>query len=227
VSRTAAAAAAALLAVSCTRVASSAASSPGPSGRPAPSPASSFVIPSPILSPRPFTAEDLASVVLGRGDRPRGTEFASAFSTDQTIDQFASDSEELTELRQDRFVLGHVSLFVPTGQLDHDAPPAEPGAIFVQCIAGVFETAAGADTSLRRYVANLRAFQLRSEVRIAAGGLGDSSEGLHGRSDGEDVTVYAWRTANLLLVVSGSGTIAPEAVRALADLVQHRAERAR
>jgi hypothetical protein len=31
---------------------------------------------------------------------------------------------------------------------------------------------------------------------------------------------------DLLLVVSGSGTIAPEAVRALADLVQLRAERA-
>ena len=221
--RTAAAAVAALLAVSCTP----AASSPGPSGRPLPSPATSFVIPSPILSPHPFTAEDLASIVLGRGDTPRGTEFASAFSTDQTIDQFASDSEELTELRQDRFVLGHVSLFVPTGQLDRDAPPAEPGAIFVQCIAGVFETAAGADSSLRRYVANLRAFQLRNDVRIAAGGLGDSSEGLRGRSDGEDVTVYAWRTANLLLVVSGSGTIAPEAIRALADLVQHRADGSR
>ena len=220
----AAAAVAALLAVSCTP----ATSSPGPSsGLPPPSPASSFVIPSPILSPRPFTAEDLASIVLGRTDTPRGTEFASAFSTDQTIDQFASDGDELTQLRQDRFVLGHVSLFVPTGQLAHDAPPAEPGAIFVQCIAGVFDTAAGADSSLRRYVANLRAFQLGSEVRIAAGGLGDSSEGLRGRSDGEDVTVYAWRTANLLLVVSGSGTIAPEAVRALAALVQHRAERAR
>jgi hypothetical protein len=223
VRRAAAAAAATLLAVSCTP----AASSPTPSGRPVPSPASSFVIASPILSPSPFTADDLASIVLGRGDTPKGTEFASAFSTDQTIDQFASDSEELTQLRQDRFVLGHVSLFVPTGQLDHDAPPAEPGTIFVQCIAGVFETAAGADTSLRRYVANLRAFQLRGEVRIAAGGLGDSSEGLRGRSDGEDVTVYAWRTANLLLVVSGSGTIVPEAVRALADLVQRRAERAR
>jgi len=221
--RRAAAAAAALLAASCT----SAASSPTPSGRPVPSPASSFVIPSPILSPSPYTADDLASVVLGRGDTPKGTEFASAFSTDQTIDQFAADSEELTQLRQDRFVLGHVSLFVPTGQLDHDAPPAEPGAIFVQCIAGVFETAAGADSSLRRYVANLRAFQLRGEARIAARGLGDSSEGLRGRSDGEDVTVFAWRTANLLLVVSGSGTIAPEAVRALADLVQRRAERAR
>ena len=221
--RAAAAAVSTLLAVSCTPVASS----PAPSGRPAPSPASSFVIPSPILTPRPFTAEDLSSIVLGRADTPRGTEFASPFSTDQTIDQFASDSEELTELRQDRFVMGHVSLFVPTGQLDHDAPPAEPGAIFVQGIAGVFETAAGADSSLRRYVANLRSFQLRNEVRIAAGGLGDSSEGLRGRSDGEDVTVYAWRTANLLLVVSGSGTIAPEAVRALADLVQHRAEHAR
>jgi hypothetical protein len=211
-----------MLALSCTP-----SGSETPSGLPEASPATSFVIPSPILSPRPFTGEDLASIVLGRADAPDGTEFARPFSVDQTIDEFASDDEELTQLRQDRFAVGHLSVFVPEGQLDHDAPPADPGAVFVQGIAGVFERADGADASLRRYVANLRAFQLTHEVRVPAGGLGDSSEGLRGRADGEVVTIYAWRTANLVLVVSGSGTIAPEAVRSLADLVQRRAERAR
>jgi hypothetical protein len=219
--RAAAVAVTALLAVSCTTARSAA-----PTERP-PSPASSFVIPSPILSPRPFTAGDLASIVLGRGDTPDGTEFARPFSVDRTIDEFASDDEELTQLRQDRFVVGHITVFVPVGQLAHDAPPAEPGSPFVQGIAGVFETAAGADSSLRRYVANLRSFQLQHEVRISADRLGDSSEGLRGRAGGEDVTVYAWRTANLLLVVSGSGTIAPEVVRTLADRVQRRADLAR
>ena len=221
--RAAAVAVTAMLAVSCTT-----ARSAGPSdSEPLPSPASSFVIPSPFLSPRPFTAADLASIVLGRGDTPRGTEFARPFSVDRTIDEFASGDDELTQLRQDRFVAAHITVFVPTGQLAHDAPPAEPGSPFVQGIAAVFETPGGAESSLRRYVANLRASQLQHEVGIPSDGLGDSSVGLRGQAGGEDVTIYSWRTANLLLVVSGSGTITPEVVRTLADRVQRRADLAR
>ena len=196
-------------------------------GRPLPSPASSFVVPSPILSPRPFTREDLSRIVPGRSEAPAGTEFAPQYSVDQTIDEFASDDEELTALRVDGFVLGHISLFVPEGLLDHDAPPVEPGQVFVQGIAGLFETDVGAEASLRRYISNLRAFQLVREARIPAEGLGDSSEGLRGRADGELVTIYAWRSANLLLVLSGSGEIPPQDVRALADLTERRADRAR
>lgn len=75
-----------------------------------------------------------------------------------------------------------------------------------------------------RYVANLRAFQLTHEVRIDADGRGASSEGLRGLADGEKITVYAWRTANLVLVVTGSGTMAVADVRALADLMPGRAD---
>ncbi len=196
-------------------------------GRPAPSPATSFVIASPVLSPRPYTTEDLGRIVLGRAAAPTGTVFASPYSVEQPIEEFASDDEELTALRVDGFVTGHLTLFVPEGQLDHDAPPAEPGEVFVQGIAGLFETAAGADSSLRRYLVNLRAFRLHDEVRIPADGLGDSSEGLRGTAGREPVTVYAWRTANLLLVVSGSGRIAPQDVLALAELIDRRAQLAR
>jgi len=196
-------------------------------GPPLPSPASSFVIPEPRLSPAPFTEEDLERVALAGGDTPVGTDFAQEYSVDQAIEEFASDDEELTALRGDGFVLGHVSLFVPDGQLEPDAPPVVAGEVFVQGIAGLFETPEGADDSWRRYVANLRRFQLRGEIRIDAEGLGDTAEGLRGRADGEAVTVYAWRTANLVLVVSGSGTIAPRDVRALAALTQARADRAR
>ena len=195
--------------------------------RPQPSPATSFVIPRPILAPRPFTEGDLTAIVLGRRDAPAGTEFAPQYSVDQDIDQFASDAEELTALRQDRFVVGHTALFVPQGQLDHGVLAAEHGAVFVQAIAGVFETPEGANSTLLRYVANLRAFQLTDEVRIGAEGLGASSEGLRGIADGENITVYAWRTANLVLVVTGSGTMGGADVRALADVMQSRADLAR
>jgi hypothetical protein len=152
------------------------------------------VIPSPILSPRPFTAEDLTSIVLGLATgRPAPIRVAVLDRPDDRPVRLRPGGDHRAP--PGPVCIGHDSLFAPRGLLEHDAPPAEPGAIFVQGIAGVFETAAGADSSLRRYVANLRAFQLRDEVRIAAGGLGDSSEGLRGRSDGEDVTVYAWRTA--------------------------------
>ena len=198
-----------------------------PARGPSPSPASSYVIASPVLSPRPYTTEDLARIVLGRAAAPEGTVFASPYSAEQPIEEFASDDEELTALRVDGFVTGHLTLFVPVGQLDHDAPPVEPGAVFVQGIAGLFETAAGADSSLRRYIVNLRMFQLRDEVRIPADDLGDSSEGLRGTAGGEPVTVFAWRTANLLMVVSGSGRIAPGEVLALAELTDRRADLAR
>ena len=199
---------------------------PSARGR-SPSPASSYVIASPVLSPRPFTTEDLERIVLGRAAAPAGTVFASPYSVEQPIEEFASDDEELTALRVDGFVTGHLTLFVPEGQLDHDAPPVKPGEVFVQGIAGLFETASGADSSLRRYIVNLRAFQLHDEVRIPVDGLGDSSDGLRGKAGGEPVTVYAWRTANLLLVVSGSGRIAPGDVLALAELIDRRAELAR
>ncbi|MEO8292571.1 MAG: hypothetical protein ABI635_05490 [Actinomycetota bacterium] len=197
------------------------------SGRPQPSPATSFVIPSPILAPRPFTQDDLSAIVLGRRDTPPGTEFAPQYSVDQTIDQFASDAEELTALRQDRFVGAHTALFVPKDQLGDPTLHARHGATFVQSIAAVFETPEGADSTLLRYVANLRAFELTDEVRIDADGLGASSEGLRGLADGEKVTVYAWRTGNLVLVVTGSGTIPVGDVRALADVMQDRADLAR
>jgi hypothetical protein len=174
--------------------------------------------------PRPFTQQDLAVIVLGRRDAPAGTEFAPRYSVDQNIDQFASDDEESMALRQDGFVVAHVALFVPRGQLDDDALPAEHGAVFVQAIAGLFETSEGAGSALSRYVANLRSPQLTDEVRVDAGGLGASSEGLRGIADGEKVTVYAWRTANLVLVVSGSGTMPVPDVRALADVMQRRAD---
>ena len=195
--------------------------------RPLPSPATSYVIPSPVLSPRPFTSEDLARIVLGRGEAPEGTEFASPYSVDQSLEEFASDDEELGALRLDGFVTGHVTLYVPRGQLDHDAPPVEPGQVFVQGIAGLFETTAGADSSMRRYIVDLRAFQLRDDVIIPADGLGDLSTGLRGRAGGELVTVFVWRTANLLLVVSGAGRIDPRDVRSLADLTDRRADLAR
>ena len=213
-----------LLAGSCTT-----SGDPTDAGRtpPLPSPASSYVIPSPVLTPRPFTADDLAGVVLGRTDTPSGTEFAPQYSVDQTIDEFAADDEELTALRGDGFVLGHITLFVPEGQLEQDAPPVEPGQVFVQGVAALFETDVGADSSLRRYVSTLRASQLDGEVRIPAEELGESAEGLRGRSDGEPVTIYAWRSANLVLAVSGSGEIAPPDVRTLAHLIERRADRLR
>ena len=218
--RLAAGALAVLLGAGCT-------AADGSAARPEPSPASSYVIPSPFLDPRPFTPADLPAVVLGRADAPEGTEFAPSYSVDQTIEEFAADDEELTALRVDGFVRAHVTLYVPEGQLAGDAPPVEPGDVFVQGVTGLFETPAGADSTLRRYVANLRAFQLRHEVRIPATGLGDSSEGLRGKAGGEPVTIYAWRTDNLVLVVSGSGAIEGDVVRALADLIQRRVERAR
>jgi hypothetical protein len=181
-------------------------------------------LPPPLLDPHPFVVADLPGIVLGRSDTPHGTEFAPAFSLDQNIDAFATDDAERAHLIEEGFVIGHGSLFVPAGQLASDAPPVEVGAVFVQGIAGLFETRAGAVPALRRYVRGLWMEQLMHSERIPAGGLGDLAFGLRGiTTDGGQIAVYAWQRANLVLVVSGTGEISQADVFALARTVDRRA----
>jgi hypothetical protein len=186
-----------------------------PSGKPPP----------PLHDPHPIVVADLPRIVLGRPDAPPGTEFAPALSLDQNIDVFATDETEREHLIQEGFVIGHRSLFVPRGQLAPDAPPAQIGSVFVQGIAGLFESGAGAGPAVRRYERGLWMEQLMHSERIPARGLGVLAFGLRGiTTDGGKITVFAWQRANLVLVVSGAGEIPQGEVRALAETVDRRAE---
>jgi hypothetical protein len=199
------------------------ASPPGVSTSPLPSGAA----PPPLRDPHPFVVADLPRIVLGPADAPPGTQFAWALSVDQNIEAFSTDEVERQHLIEEGFVVGHGSLFVPRGQLAPDAPPVRIGAVFVQGIAGLFETRAGAEPALRRYERGLWMEQLMHSDRIAAGGLGDLAFGLRGiTTDGGKIVVYAWQRANLILVVSGAGEIAKAQVRSLAETVDRRAAEA-
>jgi hypothetical protein len=201
---------------------------PSPSGAaaPVPSPPSGRP-PPPLHDPHPFVVADLPGIVLRRPDAPPGTEFAPALSLDQDIDVFATDEAERVHLLEEGFVVGHGSLFVPRGQLAPDAPPVEVGAVFVQGIAGLFDTRAGAVPALRRYVHGLRGRQLSRAEPIPAGGLGELAFGLRGSTaDGGRIVVVAWQRANLVLVVSGTGEMPPADVLELARTVDARAAEA-
>lgn len=172
-----------------------------------------------------FTRGDVRAIVLGPEDAPEGTEYVRSVSGFQQIAQFARDPTEFDRLRDDRFLVGHLALFVPIGAGDPAAltEPLEADAIFVQGITGLFEGPDGADSALRRFVADLHDRQLPDATDVSAEGLGDAAFGLGGTArNGARVMIYAWRSDNIVLAVSGSGDIAGEDVRALADLLDDR-----
>lgn len=173
-----------------------------------------------------FSHPDLENIVLQPGDAPAGTEWASIVSGPSDLAHFARDSDELEKLREDRFREGYLSLFVPGGygEPNPNLPPLPPEAVFVQGIAGLFDSGDGAHAALGRFVEDLRTTDVPSAADVGAAGLGDESFGLEGMTaDGSHVLIFAWRRGNLVLSVSGAGDVAPELVRSLADRVDGRA----
>ena len=66
-------------------------------------------------APGSFHREDLDAIVLTPDDAPPGTGYAAALSGFQDLDAFAKDAQERSDLIDDGFVVGHVSLFGPAG----------------------------------------------------------------------------------------------------------------
>lgn len=172
-----------------------------------------------------FTPADVDAIVLQSSDALKGTAYVESISGSQNLAAFARDGVELAHLRDDGFEIGHLSLFFPAGHTNGGAPkPLTNDSVIVQGIAGLFHDADGAERSLERYVEDLRSRQLPNAHQVASEGLGQSSFGLQGTTpDGSRVLIYVWRVDNLVLAVSGSGPVDGGNVRALADLVNDRA----
>ena len=172
-----------------------------------------------------FTRADLDAIVLRPSDAPKGTVYVRAASGFDDLAAFARDDVELAHLRDDGFEVGHLSLFLPLGHVNDGASkPLTNHSVIVQGIAGLFHDAVGAERSLERYVDDLRTRQLPAAHDVTPDGLGDRAFGLQGITpDGSRVLLYVWRVDNLILVVSGSGPIESVDVRALANLVNGRA----
>jgi hypothetical protein len=178
-----------------------------------------------MSEPGPFTRADVDAIVLGPSDAPQGTEYVDGVSGFQDLQGFARDDAELVHLQEDGFLVGHLSLFFPSGHADGAAPePLTNKSTIVQGITGLFHDSAGAARALERYAQDLRARQLPGARDVPAAGLGDTSFGLRGKTpDGARVRMYVWRTGNLILALSATGPVDPAEVRALADLVNGRA----
>ena len=177
------------------------------------------------VAPGQFTRADLDAIVLRASDALPATAYVEAVSGFKTLRSFARDEEELGHLKEDGFRVGHVVLFLPADRVNATGPtaPLTNESVIVQGIAGLFHDADGADRSLERYVEDLRTRQLPDASEVTADGLGDRSAGLRGVTpDGSRVLVFVWRVDNVILVVSGSGPLPADEVRALADLVNAR-----
>ena len=178
------------------------------------------------VAPGRISRADLDTIVLQPADAPLATAYVDGASGFRTLQSFARDDEELGHLQEDGFLAGHIVLFLPADRVNPNGPtaPLTNNSIIVQGIAGLFHDADGADRSLERYVEDLRTRQVPDAEDVAADGLGERSVGLRGVTpDGSKVLVFVWRVDNVILVVSGSGPLPAEEVRALADLVNARA----
>jgi hypothetical protein len=123
----------------------------------------------------------------------------------------------------DGFVSGYVVFFPPESYF-RKRPHADTDVAY-QAIAGLFEDADGAASSLHRYVEDLRARQMTGASDVSAGGLGEEAFGLAGAasSDGSFLRVYAWRVSNLILVLVASGPVDEDTALRLARTMDDRA----
>jgi hypothetical protein len=170
-----------------------------------------------------FTVDDLPTILLHADEAPDGTRAETRAGGARDLDAFARDDAERQALADDGFVSAYVVYFPPESYFRHEQH-AETDVAF-QAIAGLFDDADGASSSLERYVEDLRSRQMRGATDVSGHGFGDESFGLAGAaaSDGSFLRVYAWRTSNLILVLVASGPVAADTALGLARTMDRRA----
>ena len=171
-----------------------------------------------------ITPDDLPRIVLQANEAPPGTAKAAQVGGAQDLDAFARDAAERDALVADGFVQGYVVYFAPSEFFDPQAE-AGPDAVSIQVIAGLFDEADGAASSLARFLDDLRNRQLSGSAEVPPPTLGDEAFGLEGAaaSDGSSTLLYAWRVENLILVTVGSGPIEAAELEAAAETIDRRA----
>lgn len=170
-----------------------------------------------------FAAEDLPRILPHPDEAPDGTRAGTSLGGARDLDAFARDATERQALVDDGFISAYVVYFPPESYFRRQ-PHADTDVAF-QAIAGLYEDADGAASSLGRYVEDLRTRQMTGPTDVSGGGLGDEAFGLAGAaaSDGSFLRVYAWRVSNLILVLVASGPVAEDAALGLAREMDARA----
>jgi hypothetical protein len=123
----------------------------------------------------------------------------------------------------DGFVAGYVVYFPPESYFRQE-PHADTDVAF-QAIAGLFEDAEGATSSLHRYVEDLRSRQMTGATGVSGAGLGVEAFGLTGAAatDGSFLRIYAWRVSNVILVLVAAGPVDADTALSLARTMDARA----
>jgi hypothetical protein len=170
-----------------------------------------------------FAADDLPRILLHADEAPDGTRAEPTAGGASDLDAFARDASERDALVADGFVSGYVVYFPPESYFRRE-PHADSDVAF-QAIAGLFDDADGATSSLHRYVEDLRSRQMTGTTDVSGAGLGDEAFGLTGAaaSDGSFLRIYAWRVSNVILVLVASGPVDEHTALALARTMDARA----
>jgi len=172
-----------------------------------------------------FSPSDLPRILLRPDEAPDGTRADRSLAHPSDVDAFAHDVVERQALLNDGFESGYVVYFPPDSYFRKE--PHKVTDVAFQAIAGLFDEAAGASSSLRRFVDDLRTRQMVGSATISGQGLGDEAFGLAGGAalDGSFVRVYAWRVSNVILVLVASGPVAEDEALALARAMDERTGR--
>ena len=177
--------------------------------------------------PRAHSPADLEGIVLRPDEGPEGTLFVESASGTMTLERFWPSSccpAQQLAFADAGFEAGHATLFERPGR-SGEPIDTRPGFEQLSSRAALFRSELGASEAMAGWIEYQDAGELDP---LPARGLGEVAEGFVGSPDApaETVVLYVWRIGRLVLYLRasvGTGTVAVEQVRAMADRMDRRA----
>ena len=181
-----------------------------------------------------FTAGDLASILPGKADTPKGLTFLPDSSGNQAIDLIVKDGDQQSKFIGYGFQAAYASFYANDGALailQQQATPADPAAHVVTMLGVVFKTADGAHKAL--------GLDLQKDIatgtnikQVSVKRIGDETIAESGTQAALPLPAYLiyWREGNAIFaVIDAGGPTAPatlEAAQAFAATMDARAQKA-
>lgn len=153
-----------------------------------------------------YTSSDLAQMLPGKSDAPKGLQFVAESSGSRTVDQIAKDGSEKTELMSFGFRAGYTTFFASTGALatlSQKTASADPSSRIFIALGMIFRSSGGA----RRAMALEHANDLAASTRVSTVSIGTKigqetivESGTQSGSPFPGYLMY-WRERNALFAV--------------------------
>lgn len=173
-----------------------------------------------------FTPSDLKRIALQPSEAPEGTRYWEETSGPQGYEIFAKDEGAARAAAAEGWQAGYASIFVQDGYQLDDQETAPSDVLFVGSYVWLFREADQAGVDLMEYISGYA--KERRIKRLSTEGLGEGAFGGRGTySDdegGQPWLAYAWRVGNMNFLLSVQGPMSVSAARALAEMMNSRAE---